>query len=65
MSPSIPVKRNQFFNSPNSQQGFNQNQYNFLNPQDKGYSVQLNQNTVFGDEIVMGMKFSDLLSVHS
>lgn len=56
-------QRNQFFNSPNSQQGFNQNQYNFLNPQDKGYSVQLNQNTVFGDEIVMGMKFSDLLSV--
>ncbi|WP_154224609.1 hypothetical protein [Marinicella rhabdoformis] len=56
-------QNNQFFAIPNTQQGFNQNTYNFLNSQNKGYSVHFNQDTVFGDEIVMGMKFSDLLSV--
>ena len=55
------TQKNQYFDVPNSQG--NINQYNFLNPQANGYSVQLNQDTAFGDEIVMGMKFSDLLSV--
>ncbi len=45
------------------QNGFSQDGFDFLNPQGKGYSVHLNQNTTFGDEIIMGMKFSDLLSV--
>lgn len=52
----------QWSNTP-SYPSLSQDGFDFLSPQGNGYSVHLNQNTTFGDEIIMGMKFSDLLSV--
>ena len=54
---------NQFWTLAPSVTDFDSQAFDFLNPSNKGYSVQFNENNVLGDELIMGMKFSDLLSV--
>lgn len=53
----------QFFNGSDPGQSLGHSGFDFLTPQSERYSVQMNEDTVFGDELVMGMKFSDLLSL--
>jgi len=39
------------------------NQYDFLNPQPNGYHLSTHSEGLFGDELVVGMKFADWLTV--
>ncbi|MCF6299629.1 MAG: hypothetical protein L3J52_00670 [Proteobacteria bacterium] len=53
---SYSVARDRF--EMNIYQGFD-----FLNPKKNGYIVAKNTESMFGDELILGMKFSDLLSL--
>lgn len=42
---------------------FDNDGYDFLTPQSKGYHLSKNKQGLFGDELVVGMKFADWLSL--
>lgn len=59
---------NQRFSNPKDffQNALNSNasqSFDFLNNQDKGYHLSRNNSSVFGQELVVGMKFADWLSL--
>lgn len=61
--PPFDFSRQNLTHSDHSGALFNTEPFDFLGQRSNGYSLQTKKDGLFGDEIIMGMKFSDLLSL--